>query len=211
MHWVYWIGYTISRLLAALYFRRRIIHGEKLGVEGGHLVVANHTSFLDPPMIGSCFPEAIHYLGRKTLFKGRLVGWVYRKMNTIPIDQDRPEVSTMKTIIRLAREGEKVLLFPEGERTLDGQLKEKGAPGVGLLIAKSKVPILPVRLFGAFEALPRGAKFPRPAKLTLVVGDPVDVSDVIENSGLTGRALYQALSDRAMDAIRALELPEEAE
>jgi 1-acyl-sn-glycerol-3-phosphate acyltransferase len=205
----YWIGFTFWRLVSTLCFRRKIIGREKLAVEGGYLVVANHTSFLDPPVIGAAFPEPIHFLARKTLFKRGLGEWILTSVNSIPVNQDRPEYSSMKKIIRLVQEGEKVLIFPEGERTLDGKLKERGEPGVGLLIAKSRVPILPVRLFGAYEALPRGASFPKLKKLTLVVGDPVDLNDFIDNSGLEKKELYQGLSDRAMEAIGALELPGE--
>lgn len=205
----YRVGYMMSRLVAAAYFRRRVIHPEKLAVPGGCLVVANHTSFLDPPMIGSAFPEAIHYMARKTLFSNPAAKWAYTHCNAIPVDQARPELSTIKRILQLVQQGEKVLIFPEGERTLDGQLKEKGAQGIGMLIAKSRVPVLPVRLYGAYEALPRGASVPRPKRLTLVVGDLLDLNHLMESSGLSGKELYQALSDRAMEAIAALKLPED--
>lgn len=210
MPFFYRIGHIVSWLVSKLCFRMKTIHPEKLGVKGGHLVVANHTSFLDPPMMGSAFPDAIHYLARKTLFKGGVVSWVYEHLNTIPVNQDRPEYSSMKKIIRLVQEGEKVLIFPEGERTRDGQLKERGEPGVGLLIAKSRVPILPIRMFGAYEALPRGASFPKFVKLTMVAGDPIDLNDFIDDSGLSKKELYQALSDKAMEAIEALELPSDS-
>ncbi len=204
---VYRLGYTLSNLVAKLYFRRRVIHPEKLEVPGGCLVVANHTSFLDPPMIGSAFPEAIHYMARKTLFSNRLAEWVYERCNAIPVNQERPELATIKKILQLVKDGDKVLIFPEGERTRDGRLKEKGAPGIGMLIAKSKKPVLPVRLYGAYEAFPRGAKVPRPGQLTLVVGDLLDLNDQMEGSGLKGKELYQALSDHAMEAIGKLKLP----
>lgn len=207
---VYRLGYALSNLVAKLYFRRRVIHPEKLAVPGGCLVVANHTSFVDPPMIGSAFPEAIHYMARKTLFSNRVAQWIYDKCNAIPVNQDRPELATIRRILQLVKNDEKVLIFPEGERTRDGQLKEQGAPGIGMLIAKSKKPVLPVRLYGAFEAFPRGAKIPKPVKLTLVAGDLLDLSDLIEHSGLRGKELYQALSDRAMQAIGELKLPEDA-
>lgn len=204
----YRVGYTMSRLVARLYYRRRVIHPEKLSFPGGCLVVANHTSFIDPPMIGSAFPEAIHYMARKTLFSNPIAKWAYVSCNAIPVDQQRPELGTIKRILQLVKQGQKVLIFPEGERTLDGELKEQGAQGIGMLIAKSKAPVLPVRLFGAYESLPRGASFPRRTRLTLVVGDPLDLNHLLEDSGLSGKELYQELSDRAMQAIAALKLPE---
>ena len=209
MTFLYRVGYVLSNLFAKIYFRRRVIHREKLAVPGGCLIVANHTSFIDPPMIGSAFPEEIHYMARKTLFSNRVAEWIYLNANAIPLDQSRPELGTIRRILRLVKEGEKVLIFPEGERTTDGQLKEKGAPGIGMLIAKSKKPVLPVRLFGAFEAFPRGAKIPRPGRLTLVVGDLLDLNHLAENSNLKGKELYQALSDQAMAAIGSLHIPED--
>ena len=207
MNWVYRIGYTIFKLTSELYFRRRVVNPEKLEVPGGCLVVANHTSFMDPPVIGSAFSEGIYYMARKTLFSTPIAEWIYHRWNAIPVDQNRPKLATIRRILQLVKDGEKVLIFPEGERTLDGQLKEKGAPGIGMLIAKSGKPVLPVRLFGAYEALPRGAKFPRRVPLTLVVGDLFDPRERLEDPGLKGKALYQALSDEAMAAIRSLEIP----
>lgn len=205
---IYRLGYLLSNFFAKFYFHRTVIYPEKLAVPGGCLVVANHTSFIDPPMIGSAFPEAIHYMARKTLFSNAFARWAYLGANAIPVDQERPEIGTIKKILRLVKEGQKVLIFPEGERTFDGKLKEKGAPGIGMLIAKSKMPVLPVHLYGAYEAFPRGASFPKPARLTLVVGDLLDLNHLLENSGLSGKELYQELSDQAMQAIGNLKLPE---
>jgi 1-acyl-sn-glycerol-3-phosphate acyltransferase len=208
MNPIYWIGYRLSNLVAKLYLRRRVMNPEKLATPGGCLVVANHASFLDPPMIGSAFPHAIHYVARKTLMSNAFARFIYKYCQTIPIDQSKLEYSVLKRVVNLVKDGEKVLIFPEGERTVDGNLKEKGEAGVGLLIAKSGEPVLPIRVFGAFESLPRGAIFPKPRKLTLVVGDRVDMSDLLGDPKLRGKDLYQALSDRAMAAIAALEMPE---
>ena len=70
------------------------------------------------------------------------------------------------------KDGEKVLMFPEGQRSWDGELAE-GKTGVGLMIAKSRARVLPVRVFGAEEILPRGASFPRRGKVTIVIGEDV--------------------------------------
>ncbi|MCV5949151.1 1-acyl-sn-glycerol-3-phosphate acyltransferase, partial [Escherichia coli] len=87
------------------------------------------------------------------------------------MDRDKPDAASLKATIRLLREGKKVLMFPEGTRSYDGVPKSAEA-GVGLFIAKSRAPVVPVRLFGSYEAYPREAKTLRPSKITLVVGDP---------------------------------------
>ena len=209
MNPIYWFVKTTANVLGKSYLPRRVVNPEKLAEPGGCLVVGNHASYLDPPMMGSAFPYPIYYVARKTLMSNRLAAFIYEGCQTIPIDQSKLEYSVLKRIVKLVRDGEKVLIFPEGERTYDGKLKEKGETGVGLLIAKTKEPVLPVRLFGAYESFPRGGKFPRPGRLTLVVGDRIDMSDLMEDPNLKGKELYQALSDRAMQAIAALKMPEE--
>lgn len=200
----YAVGHRIFRELANGFFDFRVVHPERLQYEGGALIVSNHVSFLDPPLIGQAFDRPIHFFARKTLFSNPLVGALLRSWQAIPIDRDRPDPSSLKTTIRLLRSGESVLMFPEGTRSSDGQLQSP-EPGVGLFIAKAMVPVLPVRLFGTFEALPRNCFVPRPASVTLVVGEPwrADLDNAKER---TGKALYQALADQAIGKIGELGL-----
>ncbi len=185
----------------------RIFHRERAINEGSVLIVSNHESFLDPPFISVAFDRPIHFLARKTLFENRWFGALIRGLNSIPVDQERPDFTSLKRIIALLKKGERVLIFPEGQRTSDGQLGE-AQPGVGLVIAKSRAPILPVRIFGAYKSYPRGAKFPRPHKVSIVVGEPLDLTSQID-SGEKGKELYQKLGNQAMAAVAALELPKE--
>jgi 1-acyl-sn-glycerol-3-phosphate acyltransferase len=99
-----------------------------------------------------------------------------------------------------------VVIFPEGERTLDGKMKTEGEPGVGMIVAKANVPVLPVRLFGPEKALPRGSKKITPHPVTLVVGKPIEFSDLLNNEEMSTKERYQAISARIMSAIAALEL-----
>jgi 1-acyl-sn-glycerol-3-phosphate acyltransferase len=200
---VYFLGYTIAKTVGRLSYKYRVINPERLIEEGPAIVASNHASFLDPPMVGVAFRKPIFYLARKTLFDNPIFGWIYRNMNSIPVDQKRPGMSSLKTIIRLVKAGNRVLIFPEGQRSWDGTLGE-GMPGVGFVVAKSRAPVIPVRVFGAAKALPRGAKFPRRSKITIVVGEPIRFSEEELNS--KEKANYQRISDRIMDAIGALEL-----
>lgn len=205
MTWVYRVGHTLAKVIGYGFYSYRVINRERLIEEGPGIIVSNHASFIDPPMIGCAFKNELTYLARKTLIKGPVTEYLYRNMNTVPVDQEKPDMVGIRGILRAVKEGGRVLIFPEGSRTLDGEL-QPGQAGVGLLVAKSKVPVLPVRLFGAYEALPRGARFPRPSRITLMVGEPIDFSKVeVEGSG---KDRYQAISDLIMSEIAALELPE---
>jgi 1-acyl-sn-glycerol-3-phosphate acyltransferase len=94
-------------------------------------------------------------------------------------------------------------VFPEGSRTLDGNL-QVAEPGLGLIIAKTLAPVVPMRIFGACEALPRGGGRLRLQPITIVIGEPIRFSAA--DLGASGKNLYAALSDRVMKAISALRL-----
>lgn len=203
MNFTYWLGHTFFRELARGLYDFRVIGAEHLHFAGPAIIAANHVSFLDPPFIGQAFDEPIYSFARKTLFDHPLAGKVLRQWQAIPVDRDKADTASLKATIRLLKSGKKVLMFPEGTRSHDGHL-QKGEAGVGLFIAKTGAPILPMRLFGTYEAYPRGAKCLRPAQVTLVVGQKYqpDLKPGLEH----GRELYQALADEVMQRIAALTL-----
>lgn len=201
---VYRFGYTLFRLAGIAFFDHRVIYKERLIQEGPVIVASNHVSFVDPPMVGVCYDDDIHYLARKSLFVGP-AKWFYEQWNSIPVDQENPDFTSLKNIIKLVKSGERVLIFPEGNRSPDGEL-QKGEAGVGLVVAKARCKVQPVRIFGAHEALPRGTCIPRPSRLRIVVGHPIEFS--AEELAGKGRESYQAISDRIMDEIASIQLPE---
>ncbi|MCB1226406.1 MAG: 1-acyl-sn-glycerol-3-phosphate acyltransferase [Verrucomicrobiales bacterium] len=201
----YRIGHTLSSWLARCFYDFRVVNEAGLHFEGPALVCSNHASFFDPPFIGQAFEKPIHFFARKTLFNNPLMGATLRSWQSIPIDRDHPDTSSLKTVIRLLRGGGKVLMFPEGTRTEDGHLLPAEA-GVGLFLAKARAPVLPLRLFGTFEAFPRHRILPRPSSVTLVVGEKY-TPDLAARSHLSGRELYQSLADEVMQRIAALQLP----
>jgi 1-acyl-sn-glycerol-3-phosphate acyltransferase len=198
----YWIGWSLAKLIGRSFFNLRIIGKENLVMPGGALVVSNHASFLDPPFIGAAFDESIYFLARKSLFNNPVFGAVIRSWNSIPVDQDRPDMTSLKIVIRSLREGKKVLVFPEGSRSYDENFLP-GMPGVGLIVSKADVPVIPVRIFGSGAALPRGGSL-HPAEITVVCGKPWHY-DPQRYQG-TGKELYQRISDDLMQQIGALNL-----
>jgi 1-acyl-sn-glycerol-3-phosphate acyltransferase len=201
MKWIYWIGWMSFGAAFRTLFGMRVNGAEHLITEGPVLVASNHQSFLDPPLIGNLYKDEMTYLARKTLFN-RFTRWVYKNWNAIPVDQDRPDMASLKTIIRKLKEGNRVLVFPEGSRTLDGNIGE-AAPGIGLIAAKSGVPIQPVRISGAREALPRGSARIRFARITVSVGPPIHLTPD-EIKAAKGKEDYDRIAKRIMAAIEAL-------
>lgn len=200
----YRLGWHLFRALAHGFYDYQVIGKERLReVQGGALIVCNHASFFDPPLVGIAFDEEIHYLARKSLMSNKVAAVIYDAWNSIPVDQEKPDMSGVKNVIRTLRSGRKVVIFPEGSRTSTGKLLP-AEPGTGLIVAKAGVPVIPMRLFGTFEALPPGAGFPRPSRITLVVGEPWQYDPA--NYNVTGKDLYQAISVDLMAKIAEISL-----
>jgi 1-acyl-sn-glycerol-3-phosphate acyltransferase len=199
----YWIGYHLSRLIGRLFFRLRIIHRERMIQTGPVILAMNHQSYLDPPFAGTACDRAIYFLARRTLMDMPLLGWLLPKLNVIPVNQEGIDRSALKALIRVLKSGNAALVFPEGSRTLDGEL-QLAQPGVGLVIAKTLAPVVPMRIFGAHEALPRGGGGLHFVPITLVIGEPIFFTAADLKS--PDKELYVRLSQRVMNEIAALRL-----
>lgn len=201
MKWIYWIGWMTTGAVFRSFFGLNVTGREHLVTEGPVLLVSNHQSYLDPPLVSSLYQTEMYFLARKTLFRG-FFKWLYTRWNAIPVDQDKPDMASLKNIIRLLKQGNRVLIFPEGSRTEDGDLGE-AAPGVGLVAVKSGAVIQPVRIRGAYEALPRGSKRLRFSRISLTVGPAIRLTpeDLAQAAGKEG---YAQLAKRLMAAVTAL-------
>ena len=202
MNFYYWVGYHLARLTGRLLFRFRVIHRERMIQSGPVILAMNHQSYLDPPLAGSACDRAIYFLARRTLLNVPLLGWVLPKLNVIPVNQEGVDRSAIKAMIRVLQAGNGILVFPEGSRTLDGNL-QPAEPGLGLVIAKTLAPVVPMRIFGAHEALPRGGGL-HFVPITIVIGEPIFFTAADLNA--PGKDLYQRLSQSVMDAIAVLRL-----
>jgi len=200
----YRFGYAFSWSMARLLFSFKVYGRDKIPNTGGCILAMNHESYLDPPLAGMCCRRAIYFLARKTLLEWPILGPIFPKVNVVPVDQERADMSALKTVIKLVKNGACTIVFPEGERTLDGKMGA-AQPGLGLVIAKTLAPVVPMRIFGAYEAFPLGGKRLRLVPIRIVVGDPVLFTEADLDG--SGRDLYQRLSESVMKRIAALELP----
>src|SRR5712691_3224532 len=203
MNFYYWLGYHLSRLLAQLFYGFRIVYRERVIQTGPVIVAMNHQSFFDPPLAGNACDRAIYFLAKKSLLKAPVLGWLLPKLNVIPVELEKTDRSALKALIRILRAEQAILVFPEGSRTPDGNL-QPALPGLGLVIAKTRAPVVPMRIFGAFEAWPIGGKIHFWRQISIVVGEPIYFSDADFEGD---RDLYARLSQRVMEAIAALQLP----
>jgi 1-acyl-sn-glycerol-3-phosphate acyltransferase len=208
MNPLYFTGWCAYRTLFTLYFRWRIYDSQHVPQSGPVILASNHASFLDPPLAGSGLTREINYLARKTLFRVPLLGWVLRTVNAVPVDREGGGAAGLKAIMGRLEAGGAIILFPEGTRTRDGRL-QPGRSGVGLTVIKSLAPIVPVRVFGTYEAWGRHVSFPRPHRVAVKYGRPMDFGELRAEAKACSKErlkeIYQQIADEIMAAIARLE------
>ncbi len=208
MNLSYRIGWSVFRVLYATYFRWRVFGAENVPVNGGVILASNHASFLDPPLVGCGLKRDINYLARESLFRFPGIGALLRSWNAVPVDRDGGGAKGLKIILDRLLNGAGIILFPEGTRTKDGQL-QPARSGIGLTVIKSAAPVVPVRVFGTFEAYGRHVKIPKPQRITVKYGKPMNFEKLRAEAKICDKArlkeIYQQVADEIMAAIAKLE------
>lgn len=168
--------YRIVLFLVFWFFKivyRHKIYGRSRFPSGAAVLAANHVSFYDPPLLSVSSPYEVHFLARKTLFDIPIFAGLIRKLNAHPVSGKTQDVGVFKTIIRLMREGKKVIIFPEGKRSASGELQPI-KPGISLLLSRTDAAVIPAYLHGTFAIWPRQKKLPKLfGKTACVFGTPL--------------------------------------
>lgn len=200
--------YKFAQLVSYSYFRT--FHGfEVSGLEnvprkGAFILASNHLSFFDPPALGCRMPRNLHYFARNTLFFWPL-GTLIRNLNSIPVNRDQLDLKTLKEVLRVLGNGDPLLVFPEGTRSGDGKLG-RGQKGIGLLVSKAGVPVLPARIWGTEKVLARGKLLPRIGqKMSIRFGRIYEHSEM--DPGPKDRERYQKIADRVLSKISSIPNP----
>lgn len=155
--------------LMRTWFGLRVSGAEHIPPSGPALIVSNHQSILDPPVIGGAARRQIYFLAKAELFRIPLFGWLIRALHARPVRREGPDPRALRTAALLLEEGKALLVFPEGTRSLDGRLGE-GKAGVGMLAVTSGAPVVPAYVSGTLEALPKGAAWPRRSQVSVSFG-----------------------------------------
>lgn len=209
---IYRVVWRVMRLFSATWLNWRVLGVEHVPLTGPVILAANHVSFADPPLIGCALPRAISFLARDTLFDQPALGWLIRQLNAVPVDRDGGGASGLKAILDRLHAGGGIILFPEGTRSPDGRL-QPARSGVGLTVIKSDAPVVPVRVLGMFEAWPRSRALPRPGRVTVKFGRPLDFAALRAEAKVCPKprlkAIYQQVTDEIMQSIGRLDAAEE--
>lgn len=165
--------YKIVKPLAVAFMRAwfglRVRGVENIPSSGPALIVSNHQSILDPPLIGGATRRQIYFLAKAELFRIPVFGRLIRALHARPVRREGADPGALRTAAQLLEEGKALLVFPEGTRSLDGRLGQ-GKPGVGMLAVTSGAPVVPAYVSGTREALPKGAVWPRRSQVSVSFG-----------------------------------------
>lgn len=203
--------YRICRWIFRFVFRWifcwRIYHVERIPKEGPVILASNHASYIDPPLVGAASSRPVVFLARESLFRSALSNWFLRRIHAVPLDRDGTTSKGLKTTVDALKRNQVLLIFPEGTRSPDGGLLPVHS-GVPMLAIKTHAALIPVRVFGTYEAMNRESFFPKPTRLSVVFGNPVDLKDLKGHSRMTPeqrKECYKLAADRLFKAINELE------
>lgn len=149
-------------------FHRLYVEGtENVPDSGGLIICSNHIHWLDPILIGVCIKRKIHFMAKAELFNKKFFAIIVRGINGFPVKRGTADISAIKTSLKIIKKGEILGIFPEGTRSKTGKLLPPQS-GVGLIVAKSGVPVVPVRISGSYRVF---------GKLKVTIGKPVSFDE----------------------------------
>ena len=177
---------------------------EKLNPNEKFIVACNHVSNLDPLIVGCFFPRRLKYFAKEELFHNKIFAACIRALGAMPVarDSNASAAGALRGFMKLYQDGSDVLIFPEGGRSIDGKLQPLEG-GVALIAARTKAPILPAFIKGAYEAMPTGATLVKPKKIKITFGKPLKFSDEVY-AGKDGRNIIMTELDKAIKELEAM-------
>jgi 1-acyl-sn-glycerol-3-phosphate acyltransferase len=195
------------RFIATAAFDLKVYGTEHVPTSGGVLIVSNHQSVLDPIVLAVELTRPVSYIAKSELFEmSPVIAWVLRSLGGFPVHQGASDIRALRESIRRLDEGHILNLYPEGARTLDGEIGpiEKG---VALIERRAKVPVIPAVIVGAFEAWPITREYPRPWPIRVQYGPPLYLADrkpeaIVATIDRTLRQMFEELRARFPGSIR---------
>ena len=211
--WAWSLGVAIAKPLLLLTTKPHWVDGEKIPAEGGCIVVFNHISEADPLIAAHIVYDhgrLPRYLAKANLFRNRFLGFFLRSAGQIPVERlSRNAAGAFDAAVEAVRRGELVVVYPEGTITRDPALWPMvGKSGAARIALATRCPVIPIGQWGAQEVLAPYARkpdlFPR-KKIEMLVGDPVDLSDLydLDEQERTAAVVHQA-TERIMAALAHL-------
>lgn len=203
--------FEISKRLLFLYVRilfKVKMYGREKVPSPPFIVTSNHASLIDPPLVGmACGWNFVNFMAKQELFDMPLVGAWCRMVGCIPVKRGENSVRSLKEAVKRLHEGYAVGIFPEGTRSADGEL-QSAKRGIGFLVAKAAVPVVPVYVSGTSEAFPKGKPIKKGTRIEVHVGNPISPEEIAAVPG--GIKDYDSIAGMVMDRIALIKEEVEA-
>ena len=200
----YTIGTSLTRFFFTLFARCTVEGKEAVPPKGPLIVVSNHISNADVPLLTMTLPRKLFFMAKEGLFNGRIISSILDGLGVYPLKREGSDIVAARWALRLLELDGALLIFPEGTRSRTASMNEAG-PGVGYLALKSQAPVLPVAITGT-EKVPAMWRVPFPlCRMRVTIGDPFTLPIV---EGKLTKALMEHATDMIMYRLASL-LPEE--
>jgi 1-acyl-sn-glycerol-3-phosphate acyltransferase len=178
---------VVARILTTSMFELKVFGLENIPSRGGALIVSNHQSYLDPVLLGARLSRPLSYIAKEELFSiTPAFTWLLRSLGGFPVHQGRGDLHALKESIQRLREGHLLNIYPEGQRTPNGEIG-KIERGISLIERRTGVPIIPAVIVGAFEAWPIHRSIPRAFPVRVQFGTPMNLA------GMGSRAILDTI------------------
>lgn len=204
MRGVGWFWYRFAQLvlsfLAVFYWRMRIVGRKNLPTSGAFLFCPNHRSNLDGPLTCIARWGRMRYFAKKEIFRYEWLGNIFIAMGAIPVDRESPSRDSLKKCFEALAKGHPLVLFPEGARQSGPEIAEVHE-GAAYIALKAGVPIVPVGMSGTEAANPKGSWLFLPKRITMEIGEPIDVT----RFGAPGRVRRGAIDELSAELRRQLQ------
>ena len=166
------ITWLVSVGIARSYFRATVIGRENVPATGAFIISPNHRSNLDSPAVALVTKRRLRFMGKESLWKRKWSAWYFTAAGGFPVERATADRAALNACLDVLERGEPLVLFPEGTRQ-SGPVITEMFDGPAWLASRAQVPILPVGIGGSETMMGKGAKFPRPSKLAVVIGEPI--------------------------------------
>ncbi|MBO1004049.1 1-acyl-sn-glycerol-3-phosphate acyltransferase [Pseudogracilibacillus auburnensis] len=191
---IYYIAAYLLKFFLSLFGFLKVYEKENLPSSDGYVIACTHTGWVDILWLGvSILPTKVHYMAKKELFESRFLNWLMNHLNAFPVDRENPGPSSIKTPMRLIKDGEIVGIFPSGTRTSEDVPLKRGAVTIA---SYAKAPIVPAAYVGPnnFKEL---FKFKRPK---IVFGKPIQL-----RKDLSKKEALEVMMTELNDALKELQ------
>lgn len=168
---LYKIVYFFCHFMLKILFNFKISGRENIPSDKNFILVSNHTSNFDPPILGVATGIRLAFMAKEELFKNKIFGGFIKRLGAFPVSRGGGDISAIKTSLRILKDGQNMVIFPEGGRSRTKGMLRKGKSGAALIATKAKVGILPLGI---------NANFRFRGKVTVTIGEYIDLSEYFD-------------------------------